>query len=333
MAMIIKTMGLTKTYKTFEKEEGLKGSLKALFTKEWVEKIAVSNFNMEINEGEFVGLIGQNGAGKTTLIKMLTGIIHPTGGEVCVLGFKPFQLKDDFRKQYAVVMGQKSQLWWDLPAMDSFLLNKSIYEIPEKDFRKNIDYYVELFDVGDLLKRQVRNLSLGERMKMELILSLMHKPKVLFLDEPTIGLDAIAQKQIRLFLKEVNKDKGVTIILTSHYMEDIKHLCKRTIVIRNGSKIYDGPLDSLLNKYQTHRIVTVMFETPTEVLMEGNIKWIEKSSYKNVMKVDKNSTKSIVGKLMENYEVADISIEDEEIGEVVERIYKQGEGDSIEAVL
>ena len=361
MKQKIITKNLTKTYITFEKEEGLKGSIKSLFKKKAIQKDAVTNFDLEINKGEFIGLIGQNGAGKTTLIKMLTGIIQPSQGEISVFGYKPYELKDDFKKSYSVVMGQKSQLWWDLPAIDSFLLNKELYEIKDEDYKKNLSFLVELLGVEKLLKIQVRNLSLGERMKMELILALLHNPSILFLDEPTIGLDVIAQKQIRQFLKEINKEKGITIILTSHYMEDIKYLCDRAVVVRNGIKIYDGNLDSILESYQGHRIITVYFNHMLSTEFDPNnkdkgskkydlgeglvsndkdiadknynlkkelnldLQWIEKQEFKWVFKIKKQEAKLAIKLIMDNYEIEDISIEDENISETIEKIYRAKE--------
>jgi ABC-2 type transport system ATP-binding protein len=316
---------LTKTYTTFEKEEGLKGSIKSLFKKKTIIKQAVSNFDLEIQQGEFIGLIGQNGAGKTTLIKMLTGIIHPSCGEISVFGFKPYELKDEFKKNYSVVMGQKSQLWWDLPAIDSFLLNKELYNIPESEYKNTLSFLVNLLDVEKLLKIQVRNLSLGERMKMELILALLHNPSILFLDEPTIGLDVIAQKQIREFLKDINKEKGITIILTSHYMEDIKYLCNRAVVVRNGSKIYDGSLNSIVESFQVYRIITVAFENIANKDLELEVKWIEKHDFKWVFKIKKEEVKLAIKVIMDNYEIEDISIEEEDIGETIEKIYRAKE--------
>lgn len=325
----IVTNNLTKVYYAFEKEEGLKGSLKGLFKKKKIAKTAVDNFGLSVEEGEFIGLIGPNGAGKTTLIKMLTGVIHPTSGSLSVHGFIPCELKDSFKKNYAVVMGQKSQLWWDLPACDTFLLNKEIYGIPEDEYRKNLSFFTELLNVKDLMNIQVRNLSLGERMKMELISSLLHNPRILFLDEPTIGLDAVAQKQIRQFLKDINETRKVTIILTSHYMEDIRHLCRRTVVINHGRKIYDGGLASLIDQYQFHRTISVSFETSTEFKPCCNIEYLEKNPYKVVFNVEKGKVKSILQSIMSNYDVNDINIEDEDIGSVVERIYTLGTGGAV----
>ena len=323
---IIQTNGLTKKFKRMEKEDGFKGTFKALFKRKMVEKIALDTFDLEIEKGEFVGLIGPNGAGKTTLVKLLCGIIQPTDGTADVLGFTPGMLKDDFRRKFAVVMGQKSQLWWDLPASDTFLLNKEIYGIPDSDYQSNIALFSEIFSLGDLLKVPVRNLSLGERMKMELVAALLHNPQVLFLDEPTIGLDAIAQKQIRQFLKQVNEEKGVTIMLTSHYMEDIRHLCKRTIVINGGKKIYDGLLENLLNQFQEHRVISVSFEKETNIILENEVEWIDKSPYNAVFKVGRELVKPILQTILSRYEVDDIRIEEDDIGNVIERIYNSGLG-------
>ena len=324
MESIIVTQGLTKIYKRAEKEDGLKGTFKALFKRKIVGKTALSDFYFQVEQGEFVGLIGPNGAGKTTLIKLLCGILQPSAGKAQVLGFTPGKLKDDFKRSFAVVMGQKSQLWWDLPASDTFLLNKEIYGIPDKVYHENISYFSELFEVREQLAVPVRNLSLGERMKLELIAALLHNPKVLFLDEPTIGLDAIAQKQIRLFLKEVNETRGVTILLTSHYMEDIKHLCKRIVVINGGQKVYDGQLDILLNRFQEQKTLAVSFDTESFPVLEPEVEWLEKSPLKAVLKVKKEHVKPVIQSLFSQCDITDIRIEEEEIGCVIERIYTAG---------
>lgn len=323
---IIRTKNLTKMYTRFQKEEGLRGSIKSLFNRKKISKFAVSDFNLNINEGEFIGLIGPNGAGKTTLMKMLTGIISPTSGEISVLGYIPSELKNAYKKQFAIVMGQKSQLFQDISAADTFLLLKEIYDITETEYRKNLNYFIELFDIKDYLNVPVRTLSLGERMKMELVAALIHNPKILFLDEPTIGLDAVAQKQIRGFLKEINRNKGTTILLTSHYMDDIKSLCERCIVINNGRKIYDGTLDMLFSRYQTHKTITITFDEATSYCPSFDVQIIEQNPFKISFMANRKDVRGIVGSIMNQCEVNDISIEEEDIANVVERIYSDKGG-------
>lgn len=324
---VIKTKNLVKKFKRYKKQEGLKGSIKGLFKREYLEKVAVNGFDLEIKEGEFVGLIGQNGAGKTTLVKMLTGIIAPTTGEIEVLGFYPNKLENEFKKQYAIVMGQKSQLFFELTSQDTLRLFKELYGLSDDDYEENIEYFINLFGVRELMNVQVRTLSLGERMKMELIAALLHNPKILFLDEPTIGLDAIASKQIRKFLKEVNETKGTTIILTSHYMEDIKLLCKRSIVINHGQKIYDGDTEQLFERYQLYKKITVTFDKPiSEMKLEECCNIMEQTPYKAIIEVPKEVAGRQLEYIMKNYMPSDISVEEEEIGNIVERIYLGKEG-------
>ncbi len=257
--IIIKVENLRKDYDYFEKKQGLKNSFKNLFKRKKIIKTAVDDISFEIKEGEVVGFLGPNGAGKTTTMKMLSGILTPSAGKVEVLGFDPGKRQAAYQKQFALVMGQKNQLWWDLPPMESFLLNKEIYEIPQKDFQKRLDFLVENLQIKETLNKPVRKLSLGERMKNELVASLLHDPKVLFLDEPTIGLDVVAQKNIRDFLKKYNKEHKTTILLTSHYMKDIVSLCDRNIVINKGKIIYDGLLDDLIAKYAPNKMLKVVF--------------------------------------------------------------------------
>lgn len=315
---------LTRIYRSIEKEEGLKGTFKALFQKKVIEKTAVSEFSFEAGEGELIGLIGPNGAGKTTLIKMLCGIIHPTSGNATVLGFDPSRPCDDFKKRYAVVMGQKSQLWWDLPAIDSFALDREIYEIPEERFQQNVRMYSELFGVESLLNTQVRLLSLGERMKMELILSLLHDPGILFLDEPTIGLDAIAQKQIRQLLKRINRERNVTVLLTSHYMEDIRNLCSRIMVVNHGRKLFDGAFDTLLDRFNEYKTITVSFENEAAPDPGFEALWTERSPYRWTFKVRKEQVREVLYAILNRYDVDDLKLEEEDIGDVVEKIYGIG---------
>ena len=324
MNSIIETKNLTKTYRRFAKEAGLRGSIKSLFNRQYEEKTAVKDFNLNIAPGEFVGLIGPNGAGKTTLVKMLTGIIAPTSGEISVLGHYPNALETAFKMQYAVVMGQKSQLFFELTPTDTFRLFKELYEIPDQVYQENVDYFVELFDMKDLVDVQVRTLSLGERMKAELIVALLHNPKVLFLDEPTIGLDAVAQRQMRDFLREVNRDKNTTILLTSHYMEDVRSLCERSVVIAGGAKVYDGGTDALFSAYQTHKKITLVYAEGMPFEAPQNTQIIEQNGHKAVLLVPKDQSSVILAQLTAQYELQDISVENDDIGDVVARIYASG---------
>lgn len=321
---IITAENLTKRYRRYKKKEGLTGSLFSLLKREYEEKLAVSEVSLSVSRGEFIGLIGPNGAGKTTLIKMLTGIIAPSAGKLQVLGYYPNDMKNEFKKKYAVVMGQKSQLFYELTLNDTLRLFKEIYEIPEKEYQESKQYFTELFGVRDLMDVQVRTLSLGERMKMELMVALLHNPEILFLDEPTIGLDAVASKQIRKFLKEINEQRGTTILLTSHYMEDIKMLCSRTVVINRGRKLYDGDTEALFENYQRNRRITVTFSEAVRVCLPSmeSVRVVEDSPYKKVYEVHKEQAKRLLFALMP-YEPTDVETEEEELGTVVERIYQE----------
>ncbi len=318
---IIRCEGLTKVYRRFEKEEGLRGSMRSLFHREMIEKRAVDGVDLAVSAGEFVGLIGPNGAGKTTLTKLMTGIIRKTAGELSVLGFDPNRLQNEFKMQYAVVMGQKSQLFFELTAADSLLLMKEMYKIPSDAYRKNVRSFSELFGVEELLNVQVRTLSLGERMKMELIAALLHNPRVLFLDEPTIGLDAVAQKQMRAFLREVNRTRGTTIVLTSHYMDDIRALCERCVVINRGRKIYDGGMEALFDRYQTHRKLTVTFSEAGEHPVPAGCALVERTNSRLTLLAERARAREIVRDLFSETDVVDVEIGEEDIGSVVERIY------------
>ncbi|HXL73948.1 MAG TPA: ABC transporter ATP-binding protein, partial [bacterium] len=239
----IEVENLTKVYRVNKKKPGIGGAIEAMFKREYTEVRAVNDVSFKIEEGELVGFLGPNGAGKTTTLKMLSGILYPTSGTAKVLGFTPWERKNEYRRQFALVMGQKNQLWWDLPAQESLYLNKEIYSVPDGEYKKVLDEMTELLQVKKLLGVMVRELSLGERMKFELIASLLHTPRVLLLDEPTIGLDVVAQKNIREFIKEYNRKTKTTILLTSHYMGDIQALCDRVIIINHGKKFFDGGLN------------------------------------------------------------------------------------------
>jgi ABC-2 type transport system ATP-binding protein len=242
---MIEVTELTRVFRTYKKRPGFWGGVTGLFHREFEETAAAKDITFSIKEGEFVGFLGPNGAGKTTTLKMLSGLIFPTSGSARVAGFDPTKRENAYRRIFALVLGQKNQLWWDLPAIESFNLLRAIYAIPEAEFKATLDELVTLLEVGRKLNVMVRELSLGERMKMELIAALLHRPRVLFLDEPTIGLDVVSQRAVRQFLRDYNRRRRVTILLTSHYMADIQELCERVIVIHKGRKIYDGSLDRL----------------------------------------------------------------------------------------
>lgn len=323
--MIIETNNLTKDFKYFEKPEGLKGSINSLFKRETKIKTALSDFSFSVDEGEFVGLMGANGAGKTTLFKMLTGIIHPTNGEISVNGFVPAKGENAFKKSFAVVMGQKSQLWWDLPASDSLLLNKAIYEIPDKQYHDNVKYFTKIFEVEKYLSIPVRKLSLGERMKFELINSLLHAPKILFLDEPTIGLDAVAQRQIRKMLKTAGQERGITLLLTSHYTEDLLELTKRCIVLRSGQKIYDGDMNKLLSQYTTDSTIHIEFSAIKTLPDISNIVIEEHDGYIFSIRTPKENISMVLKELLSLGDVKDLTVSDDDVTLLVERVFKDKE--------
>mgnify|MGYP001558060038 FL=1 len=319
---IIQVKNLTKTYEYYKKPAGLWNSIKSLFHREKLFAEAVKKINFSINEGELVGFLGPNGAGKTTALKMLSGIIYPTSGEAEVLGFTPWKRQKQFQKQFALVMGQKNQLWWDLPAMESFILNKEIYEVPDKQFKSTLDELVELLDIKDILDVPVRKLSLGQRMKCELVAALLHSPKVLFLDEPTIGLDVVSQNNIREFLKKYNQQRKTTIILTSHYMEDVEALCERVIIINHGTIGYDGSLKKLLDEHINHKILEVTFTEKMDRASLQNFGEIKEFDPKRVvLEVPKNNAKNVAAQMLQTLPVDDILINEVPIDEVIRKIF------------
>ncbi len=323
--MVIQLNHFKKYYKVHQKEPGFMGSVRSLFSRKYQTVKAVDDISFEIAEGELVGFIGPNGAGKTTTLKCLSGLLYPTSGTVSVLGFTPFERKNAYLKQIALVMGQKNQLWWDLPAQETFLLNKEIYEIPADQYRKTLGELVEILEVGDLLKVQVRKLSLGERMKMELIAALIHSPKVLFLDEPTIGLDVVMQKKMRDFIRAYNELKKSTILLTSHYMEDVRQLARRVIVIDHGKILYDGKLESLVKKFAKHKVLSVVLEeyVPPEKLKEVG----ELTDYnfpKAVIRVPRSASNVAAAQLLQKFPVDDLNIEEPDIEDIIRDVFTQG---------
>lgn len=322
--MVITVSDLTKHYKVHKKEPGFAGSLRSLFARKYEVVKAVDDVTFSIEEGELIGFIGPNGAGKTTTLKCLSGLLYPTSGKVDVLGFTPFDRKSAFLKQIALVMGQKNQLWWDLPAQETFLLNKEIYEISDDHYKKTLSELVELLDVEKLLKIQVRKLSLGERMKMELIAALIHSPKVLFLDEPTIGLDVVMQKKMRDFIQEYNELKKSTILLTSHYMEDVRQLAKRVIILDHGKILYDGKLDNLVKKFAKYKVLSVVLETyvpPAKFKEIGDL--TDYNFPKAVIRVPRSASNVAAAQLLQKFPVDDLNIEEPDIEDIIRDVFTQ----------
>jgi len=319
---VIDVKNLKKYYKVHQKEPGLSGSIKSLFSRKYYDVKAVDNVSFEIGEGELVGFIGPNGAGKTTTLKVLSGLLYPTTGKVSVLGYTPWDRKPAFQKQFSLVMGQKNQLWWDLPAIESFILNKEIYEVPDSQYKKTLDELVELLDVSDILKVQVRKLSLGQRMKMELIAALIHSPKILFLDEPTIGLDVVMQKKMRDFIREYNRKYNSTIILTSHYMDDVKELCQRIIVIDKGKLIFDGALDEIVKKYANHKLLTVVFDKKVDLEKLSGVGEVKEFNFpKAIISVPRSSASLAAAELLQEFPVADLNIEEPQIEDIIREVF------------
>ncbi len=324
--MIITISHLKKFYQTHQKEPGFLGSLTSLIHRKYQTVSAVNDISFDIKEGELVGFIGPNGAGKTTTLKCLSGLLYPTSGFVSVLGFTPFERKHAFLKQIALVMGQKNQLWWDLPAQETFLLNKEIYEIPDEQYQKTLSELVELLDVESLLKVQVRKLSLGERMKMELIAALIHSPRVLFLDEPTIGLDVVMQKKMRDFIASYNQLHKSTILLTSHYMEDVRQLAQRVIIIDHGKILYDGKLDNLVKKFAKYKVLSVVLDTyvaPDKFKEIGEL--TDYNFPKAIIRVSRGASNVAAAQLLEKFPVDDLNIEEPDIEDIIRDVFTKAE--------
>ncbi len=321
---IIQVLNLQKSFKIFKKNEGLWASVKDFFYRQSTEKVAVNSISFEIEEGEFVGFVGPNGAGKTTTLKMLSGILTPTSGELSVLGYQPWKRANEFKKQFSIIMGQKNQLWWDLPPLDSYELFRHMYEIPKDEFKKNLGFLADLLNAGDFLEVQTRKLSLGQRMKAELIGALIHKPKLLFLDEPTIGLDVVSQSAIRDFLKKYNQETRATILLTSHYMEDIRRLCGRVMIIDHGSLLYDGSYSNLINKFVHEKTLALRFqkEIPKKDLEKfGKIaQWDGISA---TLIIPREEAPELLARVMKELPVEDLTVHESSMEDVVRDIFTQ----------
>jgi ABC-2 type transport system ATP-binding protein len=324
---IIEVQGLTRTFKTYKRKQGFKAVFKSIFKREKVIVNAVDNISFTINKGEMVGFVGPNGAGKSTTIKAMTGILYPTSGIVHVLDYIPWAQRKKYVKNIGVVFGQKTQLWLDLPPLDAFYLNKRLYSIPDTEFKERLDTMVKILNVQEIMQRPTRNLSLGERMKCEFIMALLHNPPVLFLDEPTIGVDAIAKDEIREFLKFVNAKYKTTFILTTHDMDDIEELCNRIIIIDHGKIIYDGSINKVKQRYIKWRTVDIEFGKITDrrkfnsLIKKGELQ-VDKEHYKSI-KFEKRKVNipETLQKLMNCCEVIDISVHEPRLDHVIKEIY------------
>lgn len=319
---IIEIENLCKSYRVYQKQEGIWASVRGLFRREYREVLAVKDVNFSVDQGEFVAFLGPNGAGKTTTLKLLSGVINPTSGKVRVMGHVPWERENQYRRRFALVMGQKNQLWWDLPAIESFRLNQHIYGIPAEQYERTRDQLTDMLDVTRLLRQPVRELSLGERMKMELIAALLHEPEVLFLDEPTIGLDVVAQHKIQQFLKAYQEQKRNTILLTSHYMKDIEALCKRVIIIANGSIYHDGSLEDIIDRFSSDKIVTLDLSDVRSFHDLSTLPNIMETSEPRIkFRVPREQVGKVLSQILSNHAVDDIAVEDPPLEEVISKVF------------
>ena len=324
MADPVVVSDLRKVFKVPVRDAGVRASVRSLVRREHREVVAVDDISFRLAPGEIVGFLGPNGAGKTTTIKMLSGLLHPDGGDARVLDHQPWLRSKDLLSRISLVMGQRNNLQWDLPAADSFELNRAVYRIPEAEFRHRQREYTELLDVADLLTKPVRNLSLGERMKMEIVGALLHSPEVLFLDEPTIGLDITMQKRLRRFILDYNTANGATVLLTSHYMADVVALAQRVIVIHHGMILYDGNLAGLAERFAATKTVRVTApDLPSDFSALGVV--LEKSADRVVLEVDRNRVAAVAAALLSGSAVTDLTIEDPAIDDVIDRVFSTEE--------
>lgn len=321
---------LCKSYRVYQKKEGVLASVRGLFHRTYKTVNAVRNVSFSIESGEMVAFLGPNGAGKTTTLKLLSGLIYPSSGEASVLGHVPWRRENSFRRRFALVMGQKNQLWWDLPAQESFHLHKEIYRIPEEEFRRRRDELVDLLEVRQMIGQPVRELSLGERMRMELIAALLHSPEVLLLDEPTIGLDVISQKKVQQFLKYYQQEQKLTVILTSHYMKDVEALCKRAIIINHGQIKHDGPLAAIVERFSQNKVISLQFavdENPADLSRFGTV--LECTLPRAKIEVERSRIAEVLGPLLATYRIEDVGVHDRPLEEVIAEMFAasdDGEG-------
>jgi ABC-2 type transport system ATP-binding protein len=321
---LIELQNLTKTYRVYQKSEGLWAAVRGLFKREYKEVRAVRGIDLAIEQGEFVAFLGPNGSGKTTTLKLLSGVIVPTSGTAHVMGFVPWERKNEYRRRFALVMGQKNQLWWDLPALESFQLHKQIYRIDPDQYRKTLDELSSLLDLGRLMKQPVRELSLGERMKMELTAALLHNPEVLFLDEPTIGLDVVAQHNIQQFLKHYQEERRITIMLTSHYMKDVAALCRRVVIISQGQIKYDGLLTDIVASFSSQKLITLQLaeESPTNGFERfGDV--IEIVPPKVKLRIERSEVARVLAQILAETAIEDVVVEDPPLEQVIGEVFAQ----------
>lgn len=312
--------GLSRSYTVPEREAGLRAAVKSLVRRRQRLIKAVDHITFQVEPGEVVGFLGPNGAGKTTTLKMLAGLLYPTDGEARVLGHVPWKREPAFLRQMTLVMGNRNQLSWDLPAIDSFELARAIYQVPYEQYRQTLDEFLELLDLHQLVQKPVRNLSLGERMKMEIVGALLHRPRVLFLDEPTIGLDVTMQKRIRRFVSEYNRQTGATVLLTSHYMADVEALCKRVVVIHHGRLLFDGDLSRLAQQFGAYQTVSVRLESP-EADLSAYGEEMGREDGKAMLRIPKADTSRMTARLLQDFTVTELTIENPPIEEVIERVF------------
>ncbi|MCC7260917.1 MAG: ATP-binding cassette domain-containing protein [Candidatus Latescibacteria bacterium] len=322
MSAAIEVQQLRKTYEVPVREGGVKAALKSLIHKQVRTVEAVKSIDFAVAPGEIVGFLGPNGAGKTTTLKMLSGLLHPTAGQVQVLGYVPFARQRQFLRQITLVMGNRNQLVWDIPVVDSFERNRAIYRLERQVYRETVDELVDLLDLGDLLQKPVRNLSLGERMKCEVAAALLHRPGILFLDEPTIGLDVTMQRRIRTFIAEYNRRYQATVLLTSHYMADVEALCRRVVIIHHGQLLFDGELASLVQRFSPHKTIVVDLERE-ELDLSGYGEVVQREGARVTLRVPKADTARVTARLLSEVPVVDLTVEDPQIEEVIEQVFLQ----------
>jgi ABC-2 type transport system ATP-binding protein len=320
---VIRVADLRKSYEVPEREAGLRASVKSLLRRQTKEVVAVAGITFDVAPGEVVGFLGPNGAGKTTTLKMLSGLLHPSSGEVAVLGYVPWRREKAYLRQMTLVMGQRNQLVWDIPVADSYELNRAIYRIPERDYRQTLAELSDLLDLAPLLTKPVRNLSLGERMKCEIAGALLHRPRVLFLDEPTLGLDVTAQRRIRAFIAEYAIRHGATVLLTSHYMADVEALAERVIVIHHGALLFDGELAALVQRFSPHKTLTIDLEHPVAGLDRyGEVLAVDEGRV--TLRIPKGEAAAVTARLLAELPIVDLSVTDPPIDEVIDTVFSSG---------